>query len=105
MTLVMISEANPILILTKRFEQVCWGKLPVEENGAIVDVESPAHADEQDLQAAYRVATRRGRDMEMERDGEGNQRVDERGKGQSAPTRTKHCKTMENNGENGESAS
>lgn len=91
----MISEANLILILTECFEQVGWGKLPVEENGAVVDVESPAHADEQDLQAAYMVATGRGKDMEMERDGEGNQRVDEGGKGRSAPTRTKHCKTME----------
>lgn len=95
MIMMMIYEANLILILTKRFEQVCWGKLPVEENGAVVDVESPTHADEQDLQAAYRVATGRGKDMEMERDGEGHQRVDEGGKGQSAPRRTKHCETME----------
>lgn len=101
----MTFEANPILMLTKRFEQVCRGKLPVEENGTVVDVESSAHADEQDLQAAYKVATSRGKDMEMARNGEGNQRVDEGGKGQSAPTRTKHCKTMENNGENGEFAS
>lgn len=101
----MISKEKLFLILTKRFEQVCRGKLPVEENGAVVDVESPAHADEQDLQAAYRVATGRGKDMEMESDGEGNQRVDEEGKGQSAPTRTKHCETMKNNGENGKFAS
>lgn len=56
------------LVLTKRFEQVCRGKLPVEENGAVVDVKSPAHADEQDLQAAYREATGRGKDREMERE-------------------------------------
>lgn len=87
----MMPEANPILILTKRFEQVCWGKLPVEENGAVVDVESPAHADEQDLQAAYRVATGRGKDMEMER--WRWKREDEGAKGQNAPTHTKHCET------------
>lgn len=69
MTLVMISQANPIVILTKCFEEVWRGKLSVEENGAVVDVESPAHADEQDLQAAYRVATGRGKDVEMDRDG------------------------------------
>lgn len=69
MTLVMISQANPIVILTKCVEEVWRGKLSVEENGAVVDVESPAHADEQDLQAAYRVATGRGKDVEMDRDG------------------------------------
>lgn len=87
MTLRMMSEANPIVILTKCFEEVCRGKLPVEENGAVVDVESPAHADEQDLQAAYKAATDRGKDMEMERDGEGDE--DKGGRGQSAPTCTK----------------
>lgn len=92
------------MILTKCFEEVWRGKLSVEENGAVVDVESPAHADEQDLQAAYRVATGRGKGMEMETDRGRNQREGEAGRGQNAPTCTKHCKTMENNGENGESA-
>lgn len=66
-TLLIISQLNPNLILTKCFEEVSRGKLSVEENGAVVNVESPAHADQQDLQAAYRVATDRGKDMEMDR--------------------------------------
>lgn len=66
MTLVMISQANPIVILTKCFEEVWRGKLPVEENGAVVDVESPAHADKQDLQAAYRVKAKTWKWIEME---------------------------------------
>lgn len=100
MTRAMIRKANPILILTKRFEQVCRGKLPIEENGAVVDVKSPAHADQQNLQAAYSVATGRGKDMEMERDGGKNQREDEGRRGQNAPSSTKHSKIIENNGEN-----
>lgn len=72
------------MILTKCFEEVCRGKLSVKENGAIVDVESPAHADEQDLQAAYRVAIGRDKDMEMETDRGRNQREDEAGRGQNA---------------------
>lgn len=104
MTMVMISQTNPIVILTKCLEEVCWGKLSVEENGAVVDVESSAHADEQDLQAACRVATDRGKDMEIERGGGRSQKEDEGGRGQNAPTCTKYCKTTENNGENDESA-
>lgn len=40
------------LILTERLEELGRGELPVEENGAVVDVENSAHADEQDLQAS-----------------------------------------------------
>lgn len=38
-------------ILTERFEELSRGELPIEENGAVVDVENSAHADQQDLQA------------------------------------------------------
>lgn len=65
--LLIISQLNPNQILTKCFEEVGRGKLSIEENGAVVDVESPAHANQQDLQASYRVATDRGKDMEMDR--------------------------------------
>ena len=44
---------QPHLILTERFEEVSRGKLPVEEDGAVVDVESSAHTYQQDLQAAW----------------------------------------------------
>lgn len=102
LAMMMIDEANLILILTKRFEQVWWGKLPVEENGAVVDVESPAHADEQDLQAAYRVATGRGKDMEMEKERREWTR-EERAKALRGAQNI--ARKWKNNDENGESAS
>lgn len=42
------------MILTERLEEVRRRELPVEENGAVVDVENSAHADQQDLQASCR---------------------------------------------------
>lgn len=41
-------------ILTESLEEVRRRELPVEENGAVVDVENSAHADQQDLQASCR---------------------------------------------------
>lgn len=42
------------MILTERLEELRRSELPVEENGAVVDVENSAHADQQDLQASCR---------------------------------------------------
>lgn len=46
------------LILTERFEELSRGKLSVEENGAVVDVESSAHTYQQDLQTAWKGSHR-----------------------------------------------
>lgn len=46
------TQLNSHLILTKCFEELSWGKLSIEENGAVVDVECSAHTYQQDLQAA-----------------------------------------------------
>lgn len=42
------------MILTERLEELRRSELPVKENGAVVDVENSAHADQQDLQASCR---------------------------------------------------
>lgn len=76
------------LILTERLEELGRGKLPVEENGAVVDVENSAHADQQDLQAScsggpqteaetWRDGQRRGRRRQGRRE-EGGRRDTQR---------------------------
>lgn len=42
------------MILTQRLEELSRSELPVKENGAVVDIENSAHADQQDLQASCR---------------------------------------------------
>ena len=44
------------MILTESLEELSRSKLPVKENGAVVDVENSAHADQQDLQASCNTA-------------------------------------------------
>lgn len=73
-------------ILTERFEELSRSELPVEENGAVVDVENSAHADQQDLQAPCSG----GPQTEAEAWSDGQRRGGRRGhredRGQDTPT-------------------
>lgn len=53
-----LTGLNSHRVLTECFEELSRGKLSIEENGAVVDVESSAHTYEQDLQAAWKGGQR-----------------------------------------------
>lgn len=47
-----LTQLHSHLILTECFEELSRGKLSIEENGAVVDVERSAHTYQQDFQTA-----------------------------------------------------
>lgn len=53
-----LTHLHSHLILTKCFEELRRGKLSIEENGAVVDVESSAHTYQQNFQAAWKGSHR-----------------------------------------------
>lgn len=62
-----LSQLDSHLILTKCFEELSRGELPIEENGVVVGVERSAHAYQQHFQTAWKGTHRqRQRHGEMQ---------------------------------------